>query len=149
MGLLEQTTIMQLRTLSSHGVADTIAQRNSVLSAMAPYTMMFRRALRKSAITLGLELISSLQSMRALTAAAGEGVIFTLHHVRPEHRFAFEPNAHLSITPQFLEAVIKEMLAIGYEPIALSAVPERLKSKNPKKFFVMTQIGRASCRERV
>ncbi len=129
---------MQLRTLSSHGVAENVAQRSSVLSALSPYTMMFRRALRRGAITVGLETISAIQSMRALTEAAGQGVIFTLHHVKPEQRFAFEPNAHLSITPQFLETVIKEMLAMDYEPIALEHVPERLKAKNGKRFFVMT-----------
>lgn len=138
MGMLEQTTMMQLRTLASHGVADNVAQRSTMLSALTPYTMMFRRALRKSAIAVGLEVISSIQSMRELNEAAGQGVIFTLHHVKPEQRFAFEPNAHLSITPQFLETVIKEMIAMGYEPIALDEVPERLKMKDAKRFFVMT-----------
>jgi peptidoglycan/xylan/chitin deacetylase (PgdA/CDA1 family) len=138
MGLLEQTTMMQLTALSPHRAASTIAQNSSMLSAFAPYTMMLRRALRRSAITIGLEVISSVQSMRALTEAAGQGVIFTLHHVKPDQRFAFEPNAHLSITPQFLETVIKEMLAMGYEAITLDAVPERLKTKDGKRFFVMT-----------
>lgn len=138
MGLLEQTTLMQLRTLSSHGVADNVAQRSAMLAALSPYTMMFRRALRRGAITVGLETISAIQSMRSLTEAAGLGVIFTLHHVKPDQRFAFEPNAHLSITPQFLEIVIKEMLVMDYEPITLDQVPERLKTKGGKRFFVMT-----------
>jgi peptidoglycan/xylan/chitin deacetylase (PgdA/CDA1 family) len=138
MGLLEQTTMMQLRTLSSHGVADNVAQRSSVLSALSPYTMMFRRALRRGAISVGLETISAIQSMRELTEAAGQGVIFTLHHVKPDQRFAFEPNAHLSITPQFLETVIKEMLSMGYEPIRLDQVPDRLRAGGAKRFFAMT-----------
>jgi peptidoglycan/xylan/chitin deacetylase (PgdA/CDA1 family) len=138
MGLREQTTMMHLRTLSSHGVADSVAQRSSFLAPLIPYTIMVRRAFRRSAITVGLEVISSVQSIRPLTEAAGQGVIFTLHHVKPDQRFAFEPNAHLSVTPQFLENVIKEMLAMDYEAIDLDAVPERLDSKNNKRFFVMT-----------
>jgi peptidoglycan/xylan/chitin deacetylase (PgdA/CDA1 family) len=138
MGLLEQPATWQLRTLSSHSVADDVAQHSALISALTPYSKMTKRALRRGAITAGLELISSLQSMRPLTEAAGEGVIFTLHHVKPEQRFAFEPNAHLSITPQFLESVIKEMLAMDYEPVGLDALPERLKNNTGKRFFVIT-----------
>ncbi len=37
----------------------------------------------------------------------GAGVIFMLHHVRPEQPQEFEPNRILKVTPDFLEAVIR------------------------------------------
>jgi peptidoglycan/xylan/chitin deacetylase (PgdA/CDA1 family) len=138
MSLLERTTPAQLHNSSLHGVAESLMRRNRLHLFLAPYTTTLKRAFRRTAITAGLEVIASLQSMRMLTEAAGQGVIFTLHHVKPGQRFAFEPNEHLSITPQFLELVIKEMLALGYEAIPLDAVPLRLKDVTSKRFFVMT-----------
>jgi peptidoglycan/xylan/chitin deacetylase (PgdA/CDA1 family) len=57
----------------------------------------------------------------------GNGVIFMLHHVTPEAPRAFEPNGILKITPAFLEAVITQVRAAGFEFVAMDDVPERLK----------------------
>jgi len=57
----------------------------------------------------------------------GQGVIFMLHHVRPEPPRAFEPNRILKVTPQFLESVIVEIKQAGFDPIALDDLPARLK----------------------
>jgi peptidoglycan/xylan/chitin deacetylase (PgdA/CDA1 family) len=57
---------------------------------------------------------------------AGAGVIFTLHHVRPEPPQDFEPNRILKITPLFLEAVIREVVSSGFDVIPLDDVPGRL-----------------------
>jgi peptidoglycan/xylan/chitin deacetylase (PgdA/CDA1 family) len=56
----------------------------------------------------------------------GEGVVFMLHHVRPEPPHAFEPNRILKITPEFLESVIGSVLAAGFDVISLDEVPRRL-----------------------
>lgn len=58
----------------------------------------------------------------------GNGVIFTLHHVRPEPPQAFEPNRILKITPEFLDAVIRQVLELGFEIVSLDGVHERLVS---------------------
>ena len=56
----------------------------------------------------------------------GQGVIFTLHHVRPDPPREFEPNRILKVTPEFLENVIKQVLAEGFEIIPLDAIEARL-----------------------
>ena len=56
----------------------------------------------------------------------GLGVIFMLHHVRPEPPRAFEPNRILKVTPTFLENVILQVKAAGFDTISLDDVPARL-----------------------
>ena len=41
---------------------------------------------------------------------AGVGVIFMLHHVRPRRDYAFRPNCHLEVEPEFLRAVLAQRL---------------------------------------
>jgi peptidoglycan/xylan/chitin deacetylase (PgdA/CDA1 family) len=59
---------------------------------------------------------------------AGTGVIFTLHHVRPEPPQAFEPNRILKVTPDFLEQVIQKVIEDGFEILTLDEVAQRLGS---------------------
>lgn len=56
----------------------------------------------------------------------GRGVIFTLHHVRPFDPGSFHASAHLEITPEFLDALIRHVVGLGYEPVPLADVPARL-----------------------
>ena len=56
----------------------------------------------------------------------GLGVIFMLHHVRPEPPRAFEPNRILKVTPAFLENVIMQVKEAGFDTISLDEVPARL-----------------------
>ena len=57
---------------------------------------------------------------------SGVGVIFMLHHVRPEKPDGFQPNRLLSITPEFLEAVIRFVVERGFEVLSLGEVEQRL-----------------------
>lgn len=50
------------------------------------------------------------------------GSVLTLHHVRPEQRQPFDPNSHLSITPDFLEALILGLKQSGHRFVGLDDI---------------------------
>ncbi len=68
---------------------------------------------------------------------SGNGVIFMLHHVRPAQPSGFSPNGILQVTPAFLESVILQVKAAGFDCIALEDVPKRLKSPVPTRPFAV------------
>lgn len=90
-----------------------------------------RRQLKKAAIQTGLEAVSAATSFGLMPKARGLGAIFTLHRVEPQQQLSFDPNAHLSITPKFLEQSILALKAKGYKAIALSDLPKHLMDPNP------------------
>ena len=65
----------------------------------------------------------------------GDGVIFMLHHVKPGPKPDFDPNGILSVTPEFLESVFKQVQGAGYEFVAMDDVPARLKSGSKGRPF--------------
>lgn len=101
------------------------------LSSQSRYWIaILKSLLKQAAIRGGLEAISRLRLDRLFPDAAGRGLIFTLHHVRPRQPAAFQPNSHLEITPNYLADVIEEALAAGLTPLALSDLPDRLADPN-------------------
>lgn len=91
-----------------------------------PNTVAARRFLKRTAIQGGLEAVSLLSKAGMMSGARGAGAIFTLHHVRPAMSKAFDPAAHLTITPEFLDASITRLKADGHVPVALHDLPEFL-----------------------
>jgi peptidoglycan/xylan/chitin deacetylase (PgdA/CDA1 family) len=69
-------------------------------------------------------------------AARGRGVIFTLHHVRPKTEQSFDPNAHLEITPGFLDKAITVAKASGLIPARLEDLPVLLANTDEAKRYV-------------
>lgn len=71
---------------------------------------------------------------------SGVGVIFTLHHIKPEDSGSdFSPNRILDITPEFLDAAIKQIRQAGYEIISLDEVHQRMQNKQfDRKFAAFT-----------
>ena len=57
---------------------------------------------------------------------SGLGVIFTLHHVRPQREDCFQPNAHLEVTPAFLREMLAHLRAHDIEIIGLDELHRRL-----------------------
>lgn len=95
-----------------------------------------KRILKYEIIRAGLE-VSAIPGIRALfPKAGGRGLIFTLHHVRPDAPPAFGPNAILSVTPQFLEEAIKAALEMNLTPVHLHDLPALLSDPADVRSFV-------------
>ena len=97
--------------------------------------MPIRNAVKRAVITGGLEFAHLAERAGLMTSARGMGAIFTLHHVRPKVEHGFDPNAHLEITPEFLDAAIDELRAEGYQFVALADMPARMAVARPGERF--------------
>jgi peptidoglycan/xylan/chitin deacetylase (PgdA/CDA1 family) len=91
-----------------------------------PNTVAARRMVKRAAIQGGLEAVSLMAKSGLMPSARGLGAIFTLHHVRPRMHKDFDPVAHLTITPEFLDASITKLKADGHVPVALEDLPDFL-----------------------
>ncbi|MGO8089683.1 polysaccharide deacetylase family protein [Rhizobium leguminosarum] len=98
-------------------------------------TGQFKRLGKRLAIGAGLEFSWLLASVGLMREARGRGVVFTLHHVRPHLSQAFEPNAHLEITPRFLDAALRRLRREGYSFVPLDQVPVLLAEPEGAKPF--------------
>jgi len=94
-----------------------------------------RQGLKRAVITGGLEFARLAERAGLMASARGMGAIFTLHHVRPKVSHAFDPNAHLEITPEFLDAAIEHLRAEGYQFAALADLPARMAVARPGERF--------------
>lgn len=99
---------------------------------------MLKRLVKSTLITGGLETARIVKMAGLMKAARGRGAIFTLHHVRPKQERAFDPNAHLEVTPEFLDTAIATLKREGYRFIALDDLPEALASADPAPLAVFT-----------
>ncbi|WP_313192257.1 polysaccharide deacetylase family protein [Shinella zoogloeoides] len=91
-----------------------------------PIRSVMRQGLKRAVITGGLEFAHLAERVGLMASARGMGAIFTLHHVRPKAPQTFDPNAHLEITPEFLEAAIEHLRDEGYQFVALADMAARL-----------------------
>lgn len=98
-----------------------------------------RRSIKQLTIRTGLEAVALSRADRFARSAAGRGVIFTLHHVRPQRDFAFEPNGHLSVTPEFLDSALTIARKSGLEPASLEQLPKLLSDlTEQRRLFCVT-----------
>jgi len=70
----------------------------------------------------------------------GLGVIFALHHVRPEpaEPRSFAPNRILEVTPDFLDAVLDQVQEAGLDVLSLDEGMQRLKEGDDRRFACFT-----------
>ncbi len=67
------------------------------------------------------------------------GLVLTFHHVKPQSTEKFDPNAHLSITPEFLETTLDILEARGFEVISMDDLPQRIANpRRDKRFAALT-----------
>lgn len=98
-----------------------------------------KRSIKHLAIRTGLEAVALSRADRFMKSAAGRGVILTLHHVRPQRDFAFEPNGHLSVAPEFLDFALTIAREAGLEPVSLEQLPKLLSdSTDQRRLFCVT-----------
>jgi peptidoglycan/xylan/chitin deacetylase (PgdA/CDA1 family) len=78
---------------------------------------------RHSVIRVALEALSLSRAPFWLPAAAdAAGFVVTLHHVRPAARGAFQPNALLAITPEFLDRFLGHFAARGWRFVSVDEI---------------------------
>ncbi|NKB79258.1 polysaccharide deacetylase family protein [Ochrobactrum daejeonense] len=88
-------------------------------------------------IRAGLEAIAFSGAAKLFPAAGGRGIVFTMHHVKPEEAGdRHDPNAILSITPQTLEMAIETALEAGLVPVHLHDLPKLLGEPDGTERFV-------------
>lgn len=70
----------------------------------------------------------------------GAGVIFTLHHVRPEpdRPNDFAPNSFLEVTPKFLGGLLDQVQDAGLDVVSLDDAVQRLKQGDDRRFACFT-----------
>ena len=94
------------------------------------------KQLRNTVIRAGLEaLYFSGAHVLLRPIFSGVGAIFMLHHVRPQHEAAFQPNRHLEITPGFLRAMLSHLRARGIDIVTMDEVHRRLTEKDFERRF--------------
>jgi peptidoglycan/xylan/chitin deacetylase (PgdA/CDA1 family) len=94
---------------------------------------------KRAAIQGGLEAVALAKGWRLWPAAGGRGLVFTLHHVRPAELKPHDPNALLSVAPQFLDMAIQASLECGLAPVALEDLPTLLADPaDPRRFVCFT-----------
>lgn len=99
---------------------------------------IWRRGGKRNLIASALNAAYFVNRAGLMRHARGRGAIFTLHHVRPLQQPWFEPNAHLEVTPEFLDAAICRLRADGYDFVRLDEVPARLQSSSTTPFAAFT-----------
>lgn len=99
---------------------------------------IWRRGVKRGLIAGGLETAHVLARLGLMRRARGRGAIFTLHHVRPFEPRTIEPNAHLEVTPDFLDQAIRRLTRDGYDFVPLIDVPDRLRVPRDRPFACFT-----------
>jgi peptidoglycan/xylan/chitin deacetylase (PgdA/CDA1 family) len=69
-------------------------------------------------------------------AHRGVGAIFTLHHVRPARRGAFQPNRMLEVEARFLERTIEHLRRRQIDIVSMDEVRRRLAEGDFARYFV-------------
>jgi len=95
-----------------------------------------QQALKYLIIRAVLNAIAFSGAQRLWPSAGGRGIVFTLHHVRPASGQSYDPNALLSVTPDFLDLAIQASIEAGLVPVAVDDLPKLLSDPADRRRFV-------------
>ena len=70
----------------------------------------------------------------------GLGAVLMLHQVRPASPRAFDPNGILRVTPEFLDAAIRQIKSEGYDFVSMDEAQRRLSTPASAKPFVAVTL---------
>jgi peptidoglycan/xylan/chitin deacetylase (PgdA/CDA1 family) len=91
---------------------------------------------RNNVIRAGLEALYMTRAHYLLRPLfAGVGGIFMLHHVRPAREDGFQPNHHLEITPEFLQATLNHLRTCGIDIVTMDEMHRRLIERDFARRF--------------
>lgn len=98
--------------------------------------------LKKRLMRGALDTLYRTSAYRLLQAKwQGVGVIFTLHHIRPDvDQAQFAPNRILDITPEFLDQTLSQVKRMGFDIIDLDEAYHRLMEQRFDQPFVVFTI---------
>jgi len=69
------------------------------------------------------------------------GFVITLHHVRPARRAAFDPNALLSVTPEFLDRLLGRLASRGWRFVSVDDLTTRDGCREPRRIAITLDDG--------
>ena len=96
---------------------------------------------RHALIRAALDALSFSGASRLMPSAPdASGFVVTLHHVMPLRASSFEPNALLSITPDFLDQFIGRFIRRGWRFVSVDELVDEA-SKDPKRLAVTLDDG--------
>ncbi len=98
---------------------------------------------RHALIRAALEALSLTRAPQWLPAAAdASGFVVTLHHVRPARISSFDPNALLSVTPDFLDRFLGHFIHRGFRFVPVDElVADRGGAADPRRIAVTLDDG--------
>lgn len=67
----------------------------------------------------------------------GRGAILTFHHVLPDRSDEFAPNRLLTVTPDYLDKVIRRLRDVGYDIVSMDEAIVRLAAAVPRRRFAV------------
>ncbi|MYZ48488.1 polysaccharide deacetylase family protein [Propylenella binzhouense] len=100
-----------------------------------------RLGARDRLVGQGLRALALLHADRWLESRDGTSVAVTLHHVRPDDPRPFDPNAHLSITPEFLDSFIASMKGNGWKFVTVDGLFEAAPETADRRIAVTLDDG--------
>jgi peptidoglycan/xylan/chitin deacetylase (PgdA/CDA1 family) len=94
---------------------------------------------RQGLIKGGMGILTALYADRWLTwPSRWAGAILMMHRVRPAGHDPFQPNAHLQITPEYLDCMLARLAELGIRVVSFEEAQARLASGYSERFVVLT-----------